>query len=252
MSDLMDKDRTEARERAYPNQMGATLGAFASAYIEQAGIARDKALARTIDMLGRPNVKAVSRVSMMDGTDLMVGLSIPAVTMVNLEPNEPTSGKISGSMRVQETNKAKSNDKTGVKWGAQGGIGAGLWHVDTSISVSNSHTEDRARDTDFSARVEWEVNFGPGKTPEGVALIQSGLNQAIAMAMQGNLMLIQRKVDAIKEDPDALEKLEADPEESPDDAPATPAQADKEQIDDSEDPPDKEKIDKDEDEEDKS
>lgn len=217
MADLMDKDRTEAREKAYPSQIGQALGQFGSAWIEQANIALDKAMVRTIDILGRPNVKTAARVSLMDGTDLTLGISQPAATMTNLRPRGPQSGTLKGSMRVREANKAKQNDKVGEKWNINGGIGAALWHVDTSLTVDHSHSEDRSRETDYSAYMEWEAQFGEYEVPEGVAIIQEAMNQLVRAGVQVNLALAQRKIDDLQDDEEKLRQLEPSKDEMPED-----------------------------------
>ena len=217
MPDLMDSDRTEAREKAYPNQVGQLLGQFGSAYVEQANIALDKAQTRVIDLLGRPNVKTAARVSLLDGTDLTIGLSQPAFTTTNLRPRGPQEGTIKGNLRVREVNKAKSNDKVGEKWNINGGIGTALWHVDTSLDVDHSHSEDRSRETDYSSYVEWEMKYGEYEVPEGVAIIQEGMNLLVREGMKINLALAQRKIDALNSDESKLAEVAPDKGEMPED-----------------------------------
>lgn len=221
MAELTKMDRTEAREKAYPSQMGQAMGQFGSAWIEQSNIALDKSMVRAMEVLGRPNVKVAERISLMDGTNMTVGLSLPAAMMTHLNPRGPKSGKIKGSMRVRETNKASENDKNGQKWNINGGAGWALWHVDTSLTVEHSHTSEQSRETDYSSYMEWEADYGEYDTPEGVAIIQDTMQQMVRAACQVNLALAQRKIDALQADDEALAKVEPDQAEMPADGPTT-------------------------------
>ena len=219
MADLLKLDKTEARERAYPSQIGQQLGAFGSAFVEQSNLAADKALARTIDVLGRPNVKVAERVSLMDGTDLTLGMSMPAAMLTNLSPHGPKTGMIKGSLRVRENNKASENDKGSQKWNINGGAGLGLWHVDTSLTVEHSHSSDQSRETDYSSYVEWETNYGEYPEPEGVGIIKDAMNTLSRAAAQVNLALAERKIQALQDDEQKLKDVEPDKDELPADGP---------------------------------
>lgn len=226
MPDLTKLDRTQQRERAYPSIMGQAMGAYGSAWIEQANISLDKSLMRTIDMLGRPNVKIAERVGLMDGTDLTLGISLPAALMTDLRPRGPVSGKIKGGMRVREANRASENDHVGEKWNLQGGIGTALWHVDTSLTVDHSHDSKQSRDTDYSSYIDWEAEYGVYELPEGVAICSDALHEMVRAGVAVNKALAQRKIEALLADEDKVAQVAPKKDEMPEDGP-TAVQADK-------------------------
>ena len=201
--DLLGLDRTEARENSYPNLMSKLLGGFAVEAVKADAMAKDATLARTITILKRPNVSWNAGGTVLGSDEkLVAGASVPAVMLSDVRSFAPSTAKIAGSMRTSESNKAVSNEKGSGTFSATTKWGIGLFSVSGTVGGSMSSSSKQTRTTDYSSKVDWEMNFSQGPPPEGVSLIVETTTTIINKLMQINVARADAKAQELADKAD--------------------------------------------------
>ena len=234
--DLLGLDRTEARENSYPNIMSKLLGGFAVEAVKADALAKDAALARAITVLKRPNITWTAGGKILGSDEVIAaGGSVPAMLGSDMRVFAPSTGKIAGSMRVSEHNKAVSSEKASGTFSATTKFGMGLFSVSGTVGGSMASSTKQTRQTDYSAKVDWELNFSQGPPPEGISMICETSQKVIDAVNQINIARAnakaQKVADEADEDPGIDDPDEASSEDDGDDG----GPADKTKIDDDDD-----------------
>lgn len=219
--DLLGLDRTEARENSYPNIMSKLLGGFAVEAVKADALAKDAALARAITILKRPNITWTAGGKILGSDEVIsAGGSVPAMLGSDMRVFAPSTGKIAGSMRVSEHNKAVSSEKQSGKFSGTGTFGMGLFSVSATVGGSMASSTKQTRETDYSAKVDWELNFAQGPAPEGIAMICETSQKVIDAINQINIARAnarsQELADKADEDPDIPDPDEQSAEDDDD------------------------------------
>lgn len=194
--DLLKLDNTNYRENVYSANMGKLLGAFGTAVVKMDAFAKDAALARTIRILGRPNVSWGAGGTILGSDEkLVAGGTVPAVVVSDMRVFAPSKARISGSMRTSESNKAKQEDSHGGSFSV--GFGGGLFGLNGSVRGQMSSKTTQTRATDYSAKCDWSVEFDQGPPPEGVAMICETSQKIIDTLNQINIARANAKAQEI-------------------------------------------------------
>ena len=196
MSSLLDKDKTAAREVAYPNTAGNSLKQLIEPMVQAHLDAGQKYIEWVQELLKLPEVSFATKMAILGGEDpLTFGASMPAAMMSKLEALGVAHGKISGGMIVSETNKASELAKTGVQSQTNAGVGTAFWNVNEQLNVQHATRSTEARDTDYRAHIDWEVELAPQGEAEGIKLIKESVARVFTKIMKINEKLADKQLE---------------------------------------------------------
>ena len=210
------------RERQFNDSIGGAIAGFAIAAVNADSAAKDAGLARTMELLERPNVDFKGAVNVI-GVDqpLETRVSVPVVSVVRADPIVVDEAKITMDMTVSEhmENTFTAKSETESSFTASAGI---LYKASLGIKSRLSLEGSRKRSSDYTATTHAELTMRQAEPAEGLAKLIDQMNNFTQTAMEINAAIVQKQAKkAVEEDviqdadqlPEALPEPEAPKDE---------------------------------------
>lgn len=175
MPSLLDRDRTEAREKAYPELAGNFCSALAEVALKTYVDGTTKYVHAVQELLKLPDVHFAIRQAIIaaGGKPEEVGYGgiLPAIMFSAMRAPE-LRAKWGGSLVVSESNHASEQNLTTVENETKINAGGIFWNAADRLKVTHTSKSEQSRDTDFRSKWDFEFQWAPGQADEGSALIR--------------------------------------------------------------------------------
>ena len=194
----MADDQFEARENAYYDNLGATVGRFCTAIVEADSMAKDAHSKRLLQLMAQPNAEfeAVSSLIGID-EDLSTRISVPQIVITQTNPIEIESAVLSLDMSVSASNTDTLSIGSKVGTDIQGSIGFGPFKASVSVQAEMSVSKETKRQSDYRSTTHAEVSMRQAAVPEGIALIVDCLNANTKTALDISRAMAQAQLPAM-------------------------------------------------------
>ena len=210
------------REREFNQSIGGTIAGFAVAAVNADSAAKDAALARTIELLKRPNVDFTASVDVIGiEQTLETRVSVPVVSVVKANPIVVEEAKISMDMNVSEHAENNLSVKSDTTITGSAALTVGPFFkasmgMKSTIGVSN----DRKRSSDYTATTHAELTMKQAEPAEGLSKIIDMMVSFSDTAMQINQALVEKQAQKaiesdVVQDPEKLPEALPEPDKKP-------------------------------------
>lgn len=180
------------------DNLGATLGAFATAVVEADSNSKDAYAARVIALAKAGSVDVSAKTSIIGSKDPMsLDISAPLLALTDLKAVEVESAMMTYDLTVSSQVSDNSETKGEVSATGSASVGIGPFQAKVSVSAHASYSESKSRSSDFRARIHAEMTFKQSAPPEGVAIIMDCVQRFIDASTKINLAIEQAKLAAI-------------------------------------------------------
>ena len=206
-------DYANSKEKGWVSSLGERIGNAATAIVEADSLAKDKQLERTMRLLERDNVNFRSNTNVI-GVDqaLETGISVPPIAIVDNSPMVVDDAHIKLNLEVTES----AQDTTKVEASSETEANASykipfIGSASVKQTVRGSVSNERARKSDYSSKMEVYVHMAQAEPAEGMAIVLDALVAPIKKAAEVNANIIDRQGDKMIQQAEDVDKLpEAD------------------------------------------
>ena len=207
------------RERQFNDSIGGTIAGFAVAAVNADSAAKDAGLARTMELLDRPNVEFKGAVNVIGVEQpLETRVSVPVVSVVRADPVVVEEAKITMDMTVSEHMESNfaAKSETESSFTASAGI---LYKASLGIKSRLTIEGSRKRSSDYTATTHAELTMKQAEPAEGLAKLIDQMNAFTGTAMEINAAIVQKQAKKAVEE-DVIQEADKLPEAIP--APEAP------------------------------
>ena len=184
----------ENRERNYNDNLGQVVGRFCTAIVEADAEAKDAHTKRVLQLVDKPNAQFLAESNLIGIEEkLQTKVSVPVISIVQSNPIEIESAKLTLDMNVSAATTDTLNVGSESKVEGSGKIGWGPFSIGVKITADVSVAKETKRQSDYRSTTHAEVTMVQGKIPEGLSLIIDSLNKTTTKALEINQALIQSR-----------------------------------------------------------
>ena len=184
----------ENRERNYNDNLGQVVGRFCTAIVEADAEAKDAHTKRVLQLVDKPNAQFLAESNLIGISEkLQTKVSVPVISIVQSNPIEIESAKLTLDMNVSASTTDTLNVGSESKVEGSGKIGWGPFSIGVKITADVSVAKETKRQSDYRSTTHAEVTMVQGKIPEGLSLIIDSLNKTTTKALEINQALIQSR-----------------------------------------------------------
>ena len=187
------------REQQWNSAIGQKIGDATVAIVVADSIAKDAALARTVQLLERDNVQFKTQTNIIGMEEVVENIiSVPAISVVHNGPILVDEATIDMSLEVHDSMEDASSrnieSETGVevsasaKFGFFGQGGSASTKISQKVKVGVSDTHKRA--SDYTSTMAIHVGMRQAPPPEGLQVLIDGLVASTKQAMDINQAIL--------------------------------------------------------------
>lgn len=194
----MADDQFAARESAYNDNLGQTVGRFCTAIVEADSAAKDAYVLRMLELLKQPNADFEASTTIIGQKQpLTTDISVPVIAIAQANPIAINHVQLDMDMTVSASQTDTTNEALKAEGSGSAKVGVGPFSVGIQVSASMSVSKESKRQSDYRSHTHATVQMEQAAPPEGLSLIVDALNKNVAYGLEINEAIVKAALPGI-------------------------------------------------------